>query len=103
MVVRDLRIYAQGLRGSVRHYRDNSGLEVDAIVEARPETWAAFEVKLGGQRAIAAAAKNLLKFAKRIDPTKSGEPAALGIITATGFGYTRKDGIHVIPVGALGP
>jgi hypothetical protein len=41
--------------------------------------------------------------ASRIDTSKSGEPAALGIITAAGYGYTRKDGIHVIPIGALGP
>ena len=31
-VVRDLRIYANYLGGEVRHYRDNSGLECDAII-----------------------------------------------------------------------
>jgi hypothetical protein len=32
LVVRDLRVYAQGLDGQVRHYRDSNGFEVDAIV-----------------------------------------------------------------------
>ena len=35
MVVRDLRVYAQAMGGRVFHYRDNTGLEVDAIVDIR--------------------------------------------------------------------
>ena len=30
--LRDLSIYAQALGGEVRHYRDNAGLECDAVV-----------------------------------------------------------------------
>ena len=33
MVIRDLRILAQPLDGDVYHYRDNYGLEIDAIVQ----------------------------------------------------------------------
>jgi len=36
-------------------------------------------------------------------PRLAGEPLALGVITATGYGYMREDGIAVIPIGALGP
>ena len=32
-----------------------------------------------------------------------GDPAALGVIVSTGYGYTREDGVGVIPSGALGP
>ena len=32
---------------AVYHYRDNTGLEVDAVVDAGPGRWAAFEIKLG--------------------------------------------------------
>ncbi len=32
MAVRDLRIYAGAIGGEVRHYRDNAGLECDAVV-----------------------------------------------------------------------
>jgi uncharacterized protein len=102
LVVRDLRIYAQASEGRVKHYLDNKGLEIDAIVEAQGG-WAAFEIKLGGQGAIDEAAASLKKFVGRIDTSKTGEPAALGVIVGTGYGYVREDGVQVIPIGALGP
>ena len=102
LVVRDLRIYAQALDTQVSQYRDSSGLEVDAVVEARDGRWMAFEVKLGhGQ--IDAAAASLMRFAQRIDTASCGTPALLGVIVATGYGYRRNDGVAVIPIGALGP
>ena len=102
MVVRDLRVYAQAMGGRVYHYRDNTGLEVDAIIDAGPGRWAAFEVKLG-QRRIDEAAAALLRFANRVDTARSGRPAALAVIIGGGYGYQRPDGVGVIPVGALGP
>jgi predicted AAA+ superfamily ATPase len=102
MVVRDLRVYSQGGRGEVRQFRDNKGLEIDAIVEAYGK-WGAFEIKLGGEAAIEEAARNLLKFAGEIDTSRSAEPAVLGVIVAGGYGYARKDGVQVIPITALGP
>lgn len=102
LVVRDLRIYGQAADANVFHYRDNTGLEIDAIVEAADGRWAAFEVKLGAGR-IEEAAANLLKFADRIDPRRTGEPGLLGVIVGLGYGYVREDGVAVIPVGALGP
>jgi len=102
MVVRDLRIYAQANDAVVRHYRDNTGLEVDAIVETAAGAWAAFEVKLGHAQ-IDEAATHLLTFAERVDTTVCGRPATLAVIVATGYGYERPDGVAVIPVGALAP
>jgi predicted AAA+ superfamily ATPase len=102
LVVRDLRIYSQPLRGEVRQFRDNKGLEIDGIVESHAG-WAAFEVKLGGPDAIDEAAASLLKFAREVDMKRSGKPSALGVIVATGYGYTREDGVQVIPITALGP
>jgi len=102
MAIRDLRIYAQAADAEVLHYRDSDGLEVDAIVEARDGRWAAFEVKLGFNR-IDEGAANLHKFVKRIDTSRCGPPAALGVIIGSGYGYRREDGVHVIPIGALGP
>lgn len=101
MVVRDLRVYAQAAGATVHHYRDNTGLEVDAVVDVRPGRWAAFEIKLGTGR-IDQAARALLKFAGRVDTERCGEPAALGVIVGSRYGYTRRDGVAVIPVGALG-
>ncbi len=102
MVVRDLRVYAQAAGARVYHYRDNTGLEVDAIVEAEPGRWAGFEIKLGVGRVDEAAA-NLLQFAERVDSGAVGEPAVLGVIVGSGYGYRRRDGVWVIPCGALGP
>lgn len=102
LVVRDLRVYAQPLRAEVQYYKDNSGLEVDAIVDAG-NAWGAFEVKLGGTKPVDEAAVSLLKFRDRVDTSRTGPPAVLGVIVATGLGYVRKDGVQVIPIGCLGP
>ncbi len=102
LVIRDLRVYAQAAGGRVMQYRDNSGLEVDAIVEV-DAGWGAFEVKLGGKRGIEEGASSLIKFARQIDTDRCGPPAALAVIVGTGYGYVRDDGIQVIPIGALGP
>ena len=102
LVVRDLRVYAQAADAEVFHYREKGGLEVDAIVQSDAGPWAAFEIKLGEGRADGAA-RNLLRLARRVDPERMGEPRALGVIVSSGYGYTREDGVQVIPIGALGP
>ncbi len=101
LVIRDLRVYAQAADAQVLQYRDNTGLEVDAIVEAADGRWAAFEIKLGSGMADEGAA-NLLKFSQRVDIAKRGKPSALAVIVGSGYGYMRPDGIAVIPIGALG-
>jgi len=100
--VRDLRVFADVVDGTVQHYRDSDDLEIDAIITAGDGRWAAFEVKLG-QADIDIAAHDLLTFARKVDTTKVGEPAMLAVVTATGYGYTRPDGVVVIPAATLGP
>ncbi len=102
LVVRDLRVYAQAADATVMHYRDNTGLEVDAIVEAADGRWAAFEVKLAAAR-IEDAAATLKRFAQRVDTRTCGDPASLAVIVGSGYGFRREDGVDVIPIGALGP
>lgn len=101
LVVRDFRIFADPLDGTVSHYRDSDGLEVDIIVSTA-ERWGAFEVKLGPAQIDEAAAR-LRAFADKVDTSRIGPPAVLGVVAGSGYGYTRPDGIVVIPVGALGP
>jgi predicted AAA+ superfamily ATPase len=102
LVVRDLRVYADPLAAVVHHHRDSAGREVDAVVQLPDGTWGAFEVKLGtGQ--VDQAAAGLLDFADSIDTRRSGVPAVLGVITSTGYGLTRPDGVVVVPIGHLGP
>ena len=102
MVVRDLRVLGDAHDARVFHYRDNTGLEVDAILEGADGRWCAFEIKLAAGR-VDDAAESLKTFSKRVDTDRTGAPTMLGVIVSTGFGYMRDDGIAVIPVGALGP
>lgn len=37
--IRDLRVYANYLGGEVKHYRDNTGLECDAIIILEDGRW----------------------------------------------------------------
>lgn len=103
LCIRDLRVYSQPLRATVSHYRDNTGLEVDAIIRRRNGDWIAAEVKLGGRAAVDAAAASLKKLRDRIDPEVTGPPRRLVVITATGYAYQRTDNVCVVPITALGP
>jgi hypothetical protein len=52
--------------------------------------------------AIDAAARSLLTLADRVDHDRCGAPAALVVITHTGYAYRRPDGVCVVPAGELG-
>jgi predicted AAA+ superfamily ATPase len=101
LAFQDIKVYAQANDAKVYHYRDSSGLEVDAVVQKRNGDYAAFEIKLGiGQ--IEEAAVNLNKFVKNIDADKTPLPKSLNVITGTGMSYIRNDGINVISLASLG-
>lgn len=102
LVIRDLRVLSQPLGGEVMHYRDHYGTEVDAVVQLADGRWGAFEIKLG-QGMVDDGARSLTTFAEQIDVTRSGTPSVLAVITPGGYGHVRKDGIAVVPLGALGP
>jgi hypothetical protein len=101
LVYHDLKMYARANDAQVYHYRDSTGLEIDAIVQQSGGAWAAFEVKLGAGMHDEAAV-NLLKFSRVIDSTKSVKPTSLNIITGSGMSYTRPDGVNVISIASLG-
>lgn len=101
-VIRDLRVYAWAAAGSVSHYRDATGHEVDAIVEYPDGRWGAFEVKIG-VGAVDEAAANLLAFAAKIDNRRTQPPATLCVITGNGFAHRRADGVCVAPLATLCP
>ena len=101
LCIRDLRVYAQAMEGEVSYYHDENGLEADAIIQLYDGRWAAIEVKMGNQEDIDKAAGNLKKLLEKIDHEKTGEPAFLMVLTATGFAYRREDGVYVVPIGCL--
>lgn len=100
--VRDLSIYAQALGGEVRHYRDNAGLECDAVVHLEDGRWGAIEIKLGGDKLIEDGAHSLMLLKEKI-AGKSSEPSPsfLMVLTARGSLYRREDGIFVVPINCL--
>lgn len=102
MIVRDLRVYADALDGKLYKFRQKDGLECDAVLHLRNGSYGLIEVKLGGSE-IDRAAENLIKLKNRIDTTRMKEPSFMMVITATGYAYTRPDGVHVVPVGCLKP
>ena len=88
----------------MHHYRDKSGLEADAIIERRSDgKWIAVEVKLGGADAVDHAAASLLRLRASVDTSRIGPAAKLLVITASGYGYERPDGVAVAPITALAP
>lgn len=100
MCIRDLRVFAEALDGTVYHYRDKAGLECDAIVHLRNGSYALVEVKLGGS-GIDEAAQNLLSLKNKIDTGRMKAPSFMMVLTGTEFAYKREDGVYVVPIGCL--
>lgn len=101
LCVRDLRVYAGSLGAQVFHYRDETGLEVDCVIENQTGDWAAVEVKLGGQKPIDEGASNLKKLAGKVSDARRAQLKSLTVLTAGNVSYTRPDGINVVALGHL--
>ena len=102
MCVRDLRVYAEALGGSVYHFRNKAGLECDAVVHLRNGSYGLIEIKLGGEKLIREGVETLTSLTESIDTSKMKEPAFRMILTAADqYAYRREDGICVVPVGCL--
>ena len=104
MAVRDLKVYAGTLGGEVRHYRDNAGLECDAVIHLENGQWGAIEIKLGGDDLIEAGASSLKRLkAKLAEKSDEKAPSFLMVLTAVGSSYQREDGVYVVPINLLMP
>ncbi|MDE7074987.1 MAG: DUF4143 domain-containing protein [Odoribacter sp.] len=102
--VRDLSVYANAINGTVTHYRDNAGLECDAVLHLEDGRWGAIEIKLGGDELIEAGARSLkILRNKIIEKSDEKAPDFLMVLTAVGGAYRREDGIYVVPINLLKP
>lgn len=102
LCVRDLRVFADAMNGTVYHYRDKDGLECDAVVHLRNGTYGLVEIKLGGDSLIEEGAKTLRTLAQKIDTDKMRAPAFSMVLVGIGdYAYRRHDGIYVVPIGCL--
>lgn len=101
MVTRDMRAMVEARFGAAYHYRDNTGLEIDLILEYEDRRWAAIEVKLGSSRIPEAERALLTLRDSRVDLQRLGHPAFLAVVTGTEYAYTLLSGVHVVPLSAL--
>ena len=102
LCIRDLRVFADALNGTVYHYRDKSGLECDAVVHLRNGSYGLIEIKLGGERLIEEGASNIIALCRKLDTDKMKKPSFLMVLTGTGdYAYRRSDGILIVPIGCL--
>ena len=102
--VRDLRVYAGSLGGTVKHYRDNAGLECDAVVHLEDGRWGGIEIKLGGDDLIKEGAESLITLRNKIvEKSDEKAPSFLLVLTAVGGAYRREDGVYVAPINLLKP
>ena len=97
---RDLKIYAENIGAKLYHYRENdTGVEVDAIVEIADGEYGAIEIKLGANKEEEAVA-NLKKFYKLAEIKPKFMCVICGLYDAV---IKRPDGIYVLPITALKP
>jgi hypothetical protein len=108
-VMHDLAVYASMLdtydSNPVRYYRDDSGLECDAIIQLADERWAAIEIKASEDK-VPKAAQALLRLKKKVAENPKAQapaPSFMAVIVGVGeYAYMREDGVYVIPARTLG-
>lgn len=109
MAVRDLSVYARALDllddVPVRYYRDDSGVEADAIVQLADGRWAAFEFKVSEDK-VEKGVASLERMRRKVceNPrSQTRPPEFMAVITGVGE-YAREvaEGIVVVPIRLLG-
>lgn len=99
LVLRDLRVYCQPLRGTALHFRNKDGTaEIDIVLELRDGRWIGAEVKLTQDAAVQAAPR-----LQQVADSIKRPPEALLLVTPTGMAAQVNENTWIVPVGLLGP
>lgn len=107
LCIRDLKIYSSIYDGKMSYYRDRYGLEADGVLHLNDGRYALIEFKLGESEIEEGAAHlcEIETLIKKYNKTEKQCPLRLPdlkmVITATQYGYARKDGVLIIPIGCL--
>jgi predicted AAA+ superfamily ATPase len=97
LVLKDLSAYAELIDGKIYYYRDNTDLEIDAIIKYHG-SFGAIAIKLGSSD-VEKGIKNLQRFKSKCTTA----PKFLVIIVGIGENYRiTSDGIIIIPFDCLG-
>jgi len=106
LVLRDLRVFVSsypGMGNTLSYYRDDTGLEVDVIVE-HASRWAGIAIKLSDAK-VGEGAGSLLRLRDKVlknPAARTAELEFLAVIVGKGsLAYRRKDGVYVIPAATL--
>ena len=109
LCIRDLRAYTSAIGGNLSYYRDRYGLESDCVLHLPDGRFALIEFKLGNSQ-IEEGASHLVQIrdlVREANAKNSGiridEPTVMMVVTGGELAYTRKDGVHVVPIGCLKP
>ena len=108
LCLRDLRVYASAAAlpegAQLWYYRDDSGIEVDVIIELKDGRWGGFEIKLSEDKVVEGV-KRLVAFRDKVAENKAMEtnpPSFLAVLVGrTPFARTTPEGVHVIPITSL--
>ncbi len=107
LCIRDLKAYTIDLYSDVSYYNDRYGLEADVVLHLGDGRYALIECKLGSSE-IEDGAAHLVKLQELIREHNHTEkqmpirePDLLIVLTGGMYGYRRKDGVYVIPIGCL--
>ncbi|MCQ2551108.1 MAG: DUF4143 domain-containing protein [Clostridia bacterium] len=100
MALRDLSVYASANHARIKHYRDSSGQEVDAIVEFDNGDFGLIEVKIASDENICEGIKSLNRFEAKLNEQQKEHLKFKMILTSHGACY-HKDGVNVVPITML--
>lgn len=101
LAIRDLSVYAESIGGVLKHYRDSSGQEIDAIIETRNGDYCAIEIKIYSENNVNEAIKSLNKFQDKVIASENRLPKFRMVLTSHGNCYKTKEGIYVVPITML--
>ena len=99
--VRDLSVYAESLGAELKHYRDSSGLEVDAIVKLPNGEYGAVEIKIASEKNISEGISSLNSFSKKMKENELKLPSFRMILTSHGSCRKTGDNIYIVPINLL--
>lgn len=110
LCVRDLMVYADALEGvadvPLRYYRDDAGLEADAIIELADGRWAALEIKTSEAK-VPEGVRSLERIRAKLcgnPASRTRPPEFMAVVTGVAE-YARRtpEGVYVVPITALRP